>query len=387
MGIFSIFKKKKKETQVQQVRTAGIGKDVTDPQVRLDFYRECSELIDDAMLQTEQAKNEYGLVTSYLADVEKVEGLSGESKEAVEDAATHLLSLSEEKAQIGTEEPKISSAQMGFFALHEKEMPKTIRWLLEEEKRQIEIERKLNYMAGEKSVFSMECEECLERNVFFQKVVIGIAVGVVSFFIIFFLLGQKTGTDLRVPFLLTVIAGLLCSMYIMVASRKNIYRMKVAERNRNKVIEVENKIKLKYVNCTWGIEYAYEKYHADSGARLEVMWKEYVRIREEEERFKKNERQQEVYRSTIVRELRKNGVADAGIWVMQPRALLDEKEMVEVRHSLNVRRQKIRDHIDYNAKQKEKNEAAILQFIREHPEYIEETRDLLQRYRLLQKRS
>ena len=116
-----------------------------------------------------------------------------------------------------------------------------------------------------------------------------------------------------------------------------------------------------------------------------MMWKEYLRIKAEEEQFRKNERQQEAYRTAIIRELRKYGVFDAGIWVLQPGALLDGREMVEVRHSLNIRRQKLRDHIDYNAKQKERNEAAILQFIADYPEYIEETKELLQRYRLLRR--
>ncbi|MGN1083609.1 MAG: hypothetical protein ACI4QX_01280, partial [Lachnospiraceae bacterium] len=79
------------------------------------------------------------------------------------------------------------------------------------------------------------------------------------------------------------------------------------------------------------------------------------------------------------------GVTDPGIWVLQPQALLDEKEMVEVRHSLNVRRQKLREHIDYNMKQKEENEAAILRFVSEHPEYADEMKGLIERYRLLQR--
>jgi hypothetical protein len=35
-------------------------------------------------------------------------------------------------------------------------------------------------------------------------------------------------------------------------------------------------------------------------------------------------------------------------------------------------------------KQKERNEAAIIQFVKEHPEYAEEAKDLIERYRLLQ---
>lgn len=385
MGLFSWFRERKKNKKLKEVRQAGVSGNIEDSEVRQAFYRECAELIDEAVFQSEQAKNEYGLVTNYLSDVQKIETLSGEGKAEVEASARSLLVLESEKERAKKQEPAISDAQKRFFSLHEEEIPGTIRWLREEEEHQREIEGKMKYLAGEKTAYQMEREECLDRNEFLKKMMIGISIGVVAFFVLFFTISQKTGKDLRIPFLLTVIVALLFAMYVVVSTRKNIYNMKVAELKRNKVITVENKIKLRYVNCTWGIDYAYEKYHATSAMQLETMWKEYLRIRAEEELQRKNERQQEVYRSSIIKVLRRAGVVDAGIWVMQPQALVDKSEMVEVRHSLNVRRQKLREHIDYNMKQKEKNEAAIIRFVKEHPEYAEEMKGLIERYRLLAK--
>lgn len=383
MSFFSFFKKKKKKQKQEGVRQAGLSGSIEDSAVRQAFYKECSELIDEAVLQSEQARNEYGLVTTYLADVQKIETISGESKAEVEAAARNLIALEKEKEKIRTKEPTISEAQKGFFSLHENEIPKTIEWLRGEEDYQREIEKKMKYLAGEKASYQMEQEECLERNEFLKKTMIGISAGVLVFLGLFFYMGEKTGKDLRIPFLLMVIVALLFAMYILVSTRKNIYKMKVAELKRNKVITIENKIKLRYVNCTWGIEYAYEKYHTSGSMHLETMWKEYLRIRAEEEQNRKNARQQEMYRNTIIGELRRLGVADTGIWVLQPQALIDKNEMVEVRHSLNVRRQKLREHIDYNMKQKEKNELAIVQFVKEHPEYAPEAKGLIMQYRLL----
>lgn len=385
MGLFSWLKKKKKTSRAEEVRQAGVSGNIEDSAVRQAFYAECSELIDEAVLQSEQAKNEYGLVTTYLADVQKIETMSGNGRAEVEAAAKNLIALEKEKERIRTKEPSITEAQKSFLALHEEDIPKTIKWLRGEEEHQREIEGKMRFLAGEKSAYQMEQEECLDRNEFLKKLMIGISVGVVGFLVLFFYIGEATGKDLRVPFLLTVIVALLFAMYVVVATRKNIYNMKVAEIKRNKVITIENRIKLRYVNCTWGIEYAYEKYHTSNSMHLETMWKEYLRIRAEEEANRNNARQQEVHRSAIIKELRRVGVVDTGIWVLQPQALVDKKEMVEVRHSLNVRRQKLREHIDYNMKQKEKNETAIVQFVKEHPEYAEEAKVLIERYHLLQK--
>lgn len=385
MGLFSWFRKRKENKKVKEIRQAGVSGNIEDPEVRQAFYRECAELIDEAVFQSEQAKNEYGLVTNYLSDVQKIETLSGEGKAEVESAARSLLTLESEKERAKKKEPGISDVQKRFFSLHEEEIPGTIQWLRGEEEHQREIEGKMKYLAGEKTAYQVERDECLERNEFLKKLMIGISIGVGVFFVLFFTVSQQTGKDLRIPFLLTVIVALLFAMYAVVSTRRNIYNMKVAELKRNKVITVENKIKLRYVNCTWGIDYAYEKYHTTSAMQLETMWKEYLRIRAEEELQRKNERQQEVYRSSIIRVLRRVGVVDAGIWVVQPQALVDKNEMVEVRHSLNVRRQKLREHIDYNMKQKEKNEAAIIRFVKEHPEYATEMKGLIERYRLLNK--
>jgi len=327
MGLFSWFKKKKKKQRKQQapgVRQAGVTGNVTDPEVRRAFYDECSELIEEAVFQSEQAKNEYGLVTTYLSDVQRIESMSGEGKEEVEAAARSLIALAKEKEMHGKIEPGISEAQKGFFSMHEKEIPEKIKWLKSEEDRQREIEKNMKLLAGEKAAYQIEQEECLDRNEFLKKLMIGIGFGVVGFLILFFAISEKTGIDLRIPFLLTVIVALLFSMYIVVSSRNNIYKMKVAEIKRNKIIVIENKVKLRYVNCTWGIEYAYEKYHTTGALQLETMWKEYLRIRAEEERNRANERQQELHRSIIIRELHLIGVMDTGIWVLQPQALVDK---------------------------------------------------------------
>ena len=387
MGLFSWFKKnKKKQTRkAEDIRQAGLTGNVEDGAVRRAFYSECSELIDEAVLQSEQARNEYGLVTTYLSDVQKIESLTGEGKAEVEAAANSLIALEKEKAKIRTKEPSISEAQKAFLASREDEIPKTVEWLKGEEERQREIEGKMKYLAGEKAAYQIEQEECLSRNEFLKKLMIGIALGVVLFLGLFFYIGEQTGKDLRIPFLLMVIAAVLFAMYVVVSTRKNIYNRKVAELRRNQVIAVENKIKLRYVNCTWAIEYAYEKYHTTGAKQLEMMWKEYLRIRAEEEANRKNERQQEVHRSAIIGQLRRVGVADTGIWVLQPLALIDKNEMVEVRHSLNVRRQKLREHIDYNMKQKEKNEQAIIQFVKQYPMYADEVKELIEKYRLLER--
>ena len=46
--------------------------------------------------------------------------------------------------------------------------------------------------------------------------------------------------------------------------------------------------------------------------------------------------------------LKKCKLYDSRVWLEQPQALVDQKEMVEIKHDLLVRRQKLRSRIAYN---------------------------------------
>ena len=109
-----------------------------------------------------------------------------------------------------------------------------------------------------------------------------------------------------------------------------------------------NKIKIKLVNCTNALEYVYEKYQVESYRELSELWEKYVRTKDEERRYRKSTELLEHYNRTLMDTLFGEEVKDAEIWLYQAEALLDEKEMVEVRHHLNIRRQKIRERLEFN---------------------------------------
>ena len=161
--------------------------------------------------------------------------------------------------------------------------------------------------------------------------------------------------------------------YFYFSNRKNQYDLKLAELKMNRAIQLLNKVKIKYVNCTNLLDYLYEKFHVNNAQELHYHWQEYMRIVEEERRFKKTAESIDFYTEEIIRELKKNGVSDAAVWGYQIEALVDPKEMVEVRHRLNVRRQKLRQRIDYNNNQEEMARKSLRAFRERHVAYDSET--------------
>ncbi len=65
------------------------------------------------------------------------------------------------------------------------------------------------------------------------------------------------------------------------------------------------------------------------------------------------------------------------IWCSQAEALVNPKEMVEVRHDLRVRRQKLREQVDYNTKIKEECLEEIEKIQDKKPEYAREIQQIL----------
>ena len=382
MGLFGLFKKKPKKTKETQALQMTTPLKMDDVASREEFVTDCCKTILEVEQQNQEAKSEYQLVTAYLSDIQRIDVMSLQAKSVIEDAAKKVLSLNQERASYEKQEPKITEAQKAFLRQYEEVVPKEIEKLKKEEEYQRLVQTDMKHLEGEKATILMEREELLEKNTFLRKLSVVLCALVLVFICVFLCLQHYRKVDLQIPFLLTVILGLCGAIYIMSATRKTLYQLKVSELKMKKLITLLNKIKLKYINCTSTIEYVYEKYHIESAMQFAFMWQEYVRIKEEEAKFRKNADLISRYQKTIIDELKKQGLEDPNIWAYQPIALIDSKEMVEVRHRLNVRRQKLREKIDFNFNQAVRTKEILLQFMRDYPEYEQEARKIVNRFRI-----
>ena len=73
-------------------------------------------------------------------------------------------------------------------------------------------------------------------------------------------------------------------------------------------------------------------------------------------------------------------VNDPERWVGQPGALLDKREMVEIRHDLILRRQALRKQIDYNTNVGETARQEVKDVAKQFPMYMAEILDMVERY-------
>ena len=86
------------------------------------------------------------------------------------------------------------------------------------------------------------------------------------------------------------------------------------------------------------------------------------------------------YQKQLVEKLSQYRVSDPQRWVHQVSALLDKREMVEIRHELILRRQSLRKHLEYNTDVAQSARNEIMEVVNLYPIYAREILDMVEHF-------
>jgi len=348
------------------------------------YIKENGEIIAESCRLIEESKIEYQAVTLYLTDIQKIDMIPKEQREELEDAARNIVNLSKEREMIRKRQYDITDTQYRLFERYEMQIPKELTAVKEAENYQISIEEDLKRLEQEKQNFLEEKDDIINKQSFLKGIAVATCIVIVIFFIIFAALTVYTKSNMTLPFLLTVLMGMALALYIFMEARKNASDIQLVRIKLNKVIMLANKVAIKSVNNRNYLDYIYNKYMVDNYEQFKSRWEQFVKIKDENKKYKSNTQLLDYYYEKLIKELKKFGISDAEIWIYQPSAILDSREMVEIRHRLNVRRQKLRDRIDTYHKQKDDAAKAIASIIKACPESKDEAVRVLKQYNINQ---
>ncbi|MGB8453015.1 MAG: hypothetical protein WCD89_11890 [Anaerocolumna sp.] len=347
---------------------------------RGNFIIDNCEQILETSKHLEELKVEYQAVTSYLTDIQKLDQIPTDERELLNDFARKIITFTRERAKYQNNSRKISDTQFKHIARYEDVLPKELKRMKNNEAYSNTIKTDMKYLEGEKGALYYQKEEILNKHHYLKGIAATTCVLVAILFALFILVQFYTKADMQVPFIMTITMALISAFYIFLNSGNNRKEMKLTELKLNKAIGLLNKVKIKYINNTNELDYAYQKYMVNSYAELQYLWEQYLKTKEEEKQYNKNTEQLEYFNRELVKELRSYDIKDPDIWVYQAAAIIDNKEMVEVRHRLNIRRQKLRERIDYNNKLKDTSTEEITKFINQRPGNRDEVTEKLRKY-------
>lgn len=389
MGFFSFLRKKKKdEAEFHQMTIEEALKKYGGEEENLnasDVIKKAEDAciqVCDVEAEYEEVKKEYEAVTGYLADIQRIDLIPMEERENIDDAARKIINLTKERMKFKNNNHSIDDTQYHYMEQFEEDIPKELERMKKQEEYQMLVKNDLRQLEGEKGVLNYEKESALNKMSFLKRLSIIVCILALSVFMLLFILSESTGKDFTVPFFATGLMALALVLYIILESRNSVYRLRMAEKKLNKVVNLTNKIKIKLVNSTSTLEYSYEKYRVHSYNELMYLWNEFVKLKDESEMFKKNTELLESYNETLMEELGNRGIKDTEVWIFQPEALLDKKEMVEVRHRLNNRRQKLREQIENVGSSRDVMKNSLLSLRKNYPQYKDAIEEIIRHYNI-----
>ncbi|WP_455715008.1 hypothetical protein [Anaerosporobacter sp.] len=342
----------------------------------------CEQIIE-ASRQNEEAKLEYQAITSYLTDIQKIDRIEGEEREELIDIARNLVTLSRERREYQSKrEIKLSDKQYQYYEKNETKLPEDIKKLEEYEAYNTKIKNDMHHLEGEKSVLKHQKKEYAASQRYLKKIAIITSILVMTMFALFYVLDSIADKDMQLPYLLTVALAGVSGLYIFLEGRKNAYNLKLTQIKLNKAVTLLNTVKIKYVNNTNCIDYACKKYNVNSALELRYQWEQYCKAKKMQLELVRNTEKINDFNTKLIEQLRKYDVSDLDIWTYQAAAIIDSREMVEIRHRLNIRRQKIRERIEFNTGIKEKGFAQLTDLVEKIPEAKQEVANVLEEYHI-----
>ncbi len=183
--------------------------------------------------------------------------------------------------------------------------------------------------------------------------------------------------EIGMPFLIAALAagGLGCLMVLLL--QKDRAEARKAQANINRAIVLLNKVKFKFVNVTNAVDFACERYHVKNAYELNYIWEQYLEAVKELEKYQRTNDDLEFFGGRLIRQLHKHKLYDTKVWPHQAHALADKKEMVEVKHGLLVRRQKLRESVEAQIQDIQNAKLEIAKLMISYPEREKEIRAIL----------
>lgn len=345
-----------------------------------DIAFKCDQIVD-ATYQMEDLRAEYDMVTSYFTDIQTIEELPQNVKQEIMDIAQKIAYLEDETSQFLHSDDRISDENFRMIQGIDN-LTEVFGQLKDLEDMDMKIKRDLKNLEVEKNSQEYLQDSIEERQAKLRMFMIGFGTVSVLLVVTLAVIGILADTNLVIPILLILLVVAGMAALSVVTYRNMSYEFKMSEMRENRAINLMNKVKIKYINNTSTLDYLYSKYNIKSLRELEYLYEQYLIMVDEVRKYQKTAGDLREFSDSLSKLLFAHGVKDPDIWTKQSLALIDSREMVEVKHSLNVRRQKLREQIAYNEELRLSGLKDIREMLKANPELREQVKRELEIYHI-----
>lgn len=353
---------------------------MSDPYQREKYIRSLVEQVKNASVELDKLSYEYNVVTAVLKDMDELEALPAEEKHRIMEYAKKILYFQKEKQDYQQKKSKMTESQFYRMEQYEENASKIYGDMHKAEKYREMVKDDLSRLEGEKHAFQYRKSELKHEmtNSRGMALICMLAMGLLLVMLCIMQFGFEM--EVVVGYFITIIAGTIALAVIYTRYLEQANEFTRVEKGMNRIILLQNTVKIRYVNNVNLLDYLYLKYNVKSSRE----WKTLCEIYEEEKRAREineqNEEEMDYFQGELLKILRNFQLSDARLWLRSPLALYDHREMVEIRHEHIVRRQKLRAQMDYNKRLAKDGEKELRAFIAEYPQHSKEALQMMDRY-------
>ena len=354
---------------------------IKDSSQRKEYVKGCLDQIAEASNELENLQFEYNMVTSYLMDMEEIEAIPAQDKSELEECTKKIEAL--EKQQAGYKERKNRMSEEKFRQMErlESDLQEGYEKLTKAEEYQELIKRDLRKLDGEKQAYLFRKRELQRMIEDTRSMAIVCTAAVILCILILLALQFGLQMNTKIGYLAAAAAGAVAITVIFIKHNDGVKELSLVGNGIGRIIRLQNTVKIRYVNNTHLLEYLYMKYNVSSASELGKSWQQYIEEKEERKNFKEAEKELDLCQKELLQILRVYEIKDPMIWLHQTQAILDKKEMVEIRHSLIIRRQSLRRRMDYNKEViAAKAQAEVKDLVEKYPQYAKEIVTIVEQY-------
>lgn len=353
---------------------------VHNGQEREQYIRSCLEQIANAEKEIHRLEFEYNMVTSRLADIEELERLPEMMRLEINQVAEKLSALEDAKTVYMEKKKRISNEDFAKMERTEKEVEEGIQKLKEAEDYHKLVKNDMRRLSDELHAYEYRQEE-LDQEL---KNASGIALicfgAALVCLIVLFILQMVLQFDTKLGYVLVVCIAAVVILKLFYKHGDAGQEIVRVEKDINRLILLQNTVKIRYVNNKKLLDYLRLKYDVQRSAQLQSLWGRYQEEKTERTRSEQVSKDYIHYQQEFLRLLRQARVRDTSIWLHQIKALLNEREMMIMRQGFVGRRKALREQMDYNGELAKTAQAEVRDISRNYPKYKEEILGLISVY-------
>ncbi len=355
--------------------------DMDDTSQRREYVENCLQQMAEASKDMDSLQFEYRVVTSHLRDMEEIDAFPPEQRMEINRLAERILDSEEKQKNFNKRKSRMSDAEFEKMERLSADLQRGADTLKEAEDYQKKVKNDLRRLDGERKANEYRRNEIETSVENMQKamMVIAVALGVITLLLAIVSIALKL--NVIYAYMLEIIIAALAFMWLNQKIHEYRREKKVVLNTTARLIQIQNTVKIRYVNNRNLIDYECLKFGVNNSKELFALYNKYIQEKEERARFAEANKQLDTYQKALVAALRKYRIKDPEIWVHQALALVDHNEEVEIRHALVVQRQQLRKQMDYNrdvVAGNAKNE--IEDLVAQYPVYRKEIMEMLDKY-------